>query len=495
MIAVLVAAGLVLLFVVLLRAFGLVDHSREVIALSRTSLGVIQDPSLADEEKERTLQANTIRIFREFLVLAGGGALALAIPFALAWAGDAVGLVPLDDVVDVSLSPAFLGVSGLLALVALFVPSRGTDAAPGAVDGDDDAGNAAYSGGDRAVHRMAFRTREAQVAVAGLEDRIFRKRLERCAVHRPVFITGLPRAGTTLLLEILAARPEFAAHRYRDMPFLLTPLLWDRLSGSHRQGGALRERTHGDGMLIGPDSPEALEEVVWLAFERPRYEGDVIQPWEEALDPELAAFLRSHLRKIILLRGGEHDPGVRYVSKNNLNIARTRALRRVFTDADVVVPFREPTRHAASLLRQHRNFTEIHQRDAFAREYMREIGHFDFGENLRPVDFDGWYETRESSDPDSLAFWIEYWVAAYGYLLERDVDLSFFSYDALLERPRPSLEALADAIGYSDSQGLAKAGDRLRAPGTTEPDLSAVPDPLLARAREIHDRLRTKAVT
>ena len=31
----------------------------------------------------------------------------------------------------------------------------------------------------------------------------------------------LPRAGTTLLLELLAGCPEFAAQTYRDMPFVV----------------------------------------------------------------------------------------------------------------------------------------------------------------------------------------------------------------------------------------------------------------------------------
>ena len=481
------AAGLVLLFVALLRVFGLVQHSGEVIALTRTSFDVIHNAALSDEEKEKKLQANSLQLIRWFLVLAIGGAVALLAPFAVIRFADYEGWVSLDKVVAVSLSPAFLTVSAVMALVALVVPWKRQ------ARGEDSSESSDYSSGDKIVHRLAFATREAQVAIADLEDRLFRSRLADSPLERPVFITGLPRAGTTLLLEICAELPEFAAHRYRDMPFVLTPLLWDSMSAPFRQTRELKERTHGDGMLIGPDSSEALEEIVWLAFDPKHYESDRIQPWGTHVDPEMATFLRSHMRKIIVLRRGGRSKRARYVSKNNLNIARTDLLRRLFPDAYIVVPFREPIQHAASLLRQHLNFLTIHQKDAFAKEYMREIGHFDFGDNLRPVDFDGWYGARQAQNSRTIEFWIEYWVAAYRYLLERGQHLYFIGYDSLCARPDAGLQSLATIIGC-DGSSFAAAHHRLRAPTPTSVDLRGVSISLLDRAREIHRELEANAI-
>jgi sulfotransferase family protein len=485
-IAVTWAAALVLLFFALLRIFGLVEHSRQVIALTRTSLGVIQNATLSDEEKEKKLQANSLQLIRWFLVLAIGGAVALLVPFGVLRLADYEGWVSLDKVVAVSFSPTFLAVSAAMALLAL-VPWHKPARAEDSPESSD------YSSTDKIVHRLAFATREAQVAIAGVEDRLFRSRLADCPLERPVFITGLPRAGTTLLLEICAELPEFAAHRYRDMPFVLTPLLWDSISASFRQTRELKERTHGDGMLIGPESSEALEEIMWLAFDPTHYESDRIQPWGNHVDPELAMFLRSHMRKIIVLRRRAGSKRVRYVSKNNLNIARTNLLRRLFPDADIVVPFREPTQHAASLLSQHLNFLAIHQKDAFAKEYMREIGHFDFGDNLRPVDFNGWYGTRRAQDTRTIEFWIEYWVAAYRYLLDRGQRLYFIGYDSLCARPDSGLQSLATIIGCEGSP-FAAARHRLRSPKATSVDLSSVSGSLLDRAYEIHRELEANAI-
>ncbi|MEG7756646.1 hypothetical protein U2103_15325, partial [Listeria monocytogenes] len=78
---------------------------------------------------------------------------------------------------------------------------------------------------------------------------------------------------------------------------------------------------------------------------------------------EFKPFLANHMRKIVALRRPHSN--ARYASKNNLNIARIGGLAGAFPDADIVVPFRAPLQHAASLLHQHRNFLDLHARDAF----------------------------------------------------------------------------------------------------------------------------------
>ena len=78
---------------------------------------------------------------------------------------------------------------------------------------------------DRALHRVAFATTDLQLTLAGLERRLYRRELANVALDRPVLITALPRAGTTILLELLAATATFAASTYRDVPFVACPLL------------------------------------------------------------------------------------------------------------------------------------------------------------------------------------------------------------------------------------------------------------------------------
>ncbi len=160
-----------------------------------------------------------------------------------------------------------------------------------------------YSRLDRWLHHLAFRAITPQKAMADIEESLFATRLEPLGVAQPVFITSLPRAGTTLLLELLAGTDHFATHTYRDMPFVLCPLLWNQLSSGFRTHDPLRERAHGDGISINSDSPEAFEEILWKAFWPKKYRSDRILPWsKQDRDAEFEAFYRSHMRKIIALR-------------------------------------------------------------------------------------------------------------------------------------------------------------------------------------------------
>jgi hypothetical protein len=475
------AAFLVFGFVMLIRVFGLVERSRDVVTMARDSMGVVRNVELSDQAKEKALQKNAIQLAKLFLILAFGGATACLAPAAVLWVCDQLDWISLDSVFSVALSPTFLIVSGVCACLALFVPSR------------KPSQNVNYSALDRFLHRVAFHTTHAQVSLADLEDRMVSGQLAACKADRPVFITGLPRAGTTLLLECCAKLPEFAAHCYRDMPFVLIPCLWDRFSRSFRQAGEARERAHGDGMLIDYDSHEALEEVLWKAMWPGQYRADRITPWQDKNHGEFAAFFRSHMRKIILLRRGEGADTARYISKNNLNIARTGLLRTLFPDSVIVVPFRDPLHHATSLLEQHRNFLGIHQEDPFASEYMRAIGHYDFGENLRPIDFGGWLDQRQSRDPESLEFWLEYWIAAYRHLLKQRDNVVFLSYEALCQNPASVSRCLAEAIGVCDVDTFVSMTAGIRAPRSRNLDADSVRPSLLVEAEALYGNLSEAA--
>jgi hypothetical protein len=492
-----IAAGfLVTGFVVLAKSFGLVEKSGDVVLLSRRSLAIVRNPNLSDDTKEVALQQNAKRLFALAFSLALGTAAAVLAPTGVIWLCDRLGWISLASVFEVAVSRTFIAASCVFVLVPLVVSlkSRGSRRSSQPQESVDAA---SYSALDRLLHRVAFRTTTAQLALADIEDRMFAGQLAACKVDRPVFVTALPRAGTTMLLECCAGMSEFASHGYRDMPFVLVPCLWNRFSVRFRQNAERRERAHGDGMLIDFDSPEALEEVLWKAFWRRHYRSDRIVPWtcdEERDADEFRDFFRSHIRKIILVRRGKDASAARYLSKNNLNIARLGLLHRLFPDAAVVVPFREPLQHAESLLKQHRNFLRIHKEDRFASEYMRAIGHYEFGDNLRPVDFDGWFDRRESRQTDCLAFWLEYWAAGYRHVLAEGAGFAqCIDYDALCTNPRRGLGLVADAIGCREPGALLAAADRIHPASSRTVDVAAVPTSVLREVGRVYAALKSHA--
>lgn len=475
---------LVVGFVVLIQLLGVTKKSQNVVRIALHSMKIISSSRLRDEQKESKLQKNSLRLLGLFFILALGGAIAILIPLGILWLGDLFGWISLSAVLSTTVSPVFLIVSSILAIALLYFQFNRQKKV-------HHAKTSSYSPLDQTLHQVAFNTYTAQITLADLEDRLFSKQLANYQNTKPVFITALPRAGTTLLLECCASSPEFAAHCYRDMPFVMIPCLWNRFSQIFQRQVASIERAHGDGMQISPDSHEALEETIWQTFWQRHYHRDRLIPWDYEQNEAFNQFFDSHLRKIVLLRRPNLKSFTRYVSKNNTNIARIKILRQLYPNSTIIVPFRDPLRHAGSLLQQHLNFLNIHQSDHFASRYMKAIGHYDFGQNLRPIDFDGWYDQRQSRNAKTLAFWLEYWLASYKHLLENHAEgINFFNYDKLCDNPQLGLKNLAEVIESSNPKALISFASQIRQPRSREINHNSLPTYLLKEANLLYAELQ-----
>jgi class 3 adenylate cyclase len=343
---------------------------------------------------------------------------------------------------------------------------------------------------DRALHRLAFTNLNAQKMLADIESRLYRDRLSGVASKRPVFVTSLPRAGTTLLLDVLHSMPEFASATYRHMPFALCPLLWRSVAERFRRQATLTERAHGDGMQVGFDSPEAFEEIVWKAFWQRHYGTDRIEPWKaDNRDGEFDTFFDRYMRTVIAAAG---PPAARYLSKNNANISRLELLSDLFPDCKIVIPIRNPWAQAASLERQHKRFCRIHAEAPFALQYVTWLGHFEFGAALKPIDFDGWVGSTNATT-DTQIFWLNYWAAAYAAILSAKSNrLVLIDYDALCQQPAPFLTALGYALAIDDPRALAAQALRFR-----KPDQVAIPDvdpALIERVKAVYSAARLRGL-
>lgn len=357
-----------------------------------------------------------------------------------------------------------------------------------------------YPAFERLLHRVAFDDAlhgiALQKAAAGIEDTVFARDAADTPPARPVFVAGLSRGGTTLLLNLLAELPEFATHTYREMPFVLCPMLWNRFSRPFRKPAHAEERAHGDGIAIGYDSPEAFEEILWMAFWPEKYRDDRIRPWTaDDRDAEFEAFFARHMHKLIAIRADErpgHEPS-RYLSKNYANIARLPLLAALFPDCRIVVPLRDPWSHAGSLLRQHRRFRDLHAREPFARRYMAWLGHFEFGGEFKPIAFSG-RPGDATESTDGIDFWLRYWIAAHEAIDDGPADnVVLFDYAALCDAPVAGLTALADAADADARPLRAQAGRIGRSRDYVARD-AAHNGALLRRADELYAALRRRCV-
>lgn len=355
-----------------------------------------------------------------------------------------------------------------------------------------------YSALDKVLHHVAFAGIGIQKALADMEERLFVDQFGHNSVQKPVFITSLPRAGTTLLLEVLSVLPDFAAHTYRDMPFLLCPMLWAQVAGPFREKASLKERAHGDGMAVGFDSAEAFEEILWKAFWPEKYLTDRIQTWSKSdRNDEFEHFFQNHFRKIITLRTPSKGTrlALRYISKNNANISRLELLADLFPDCRIIIPVRNPWDHIGSLRRQHERFLGIHAEDPFGLQYMEWLGHYEFGKALKPIDFRGWMNEGALLDPGEETFWLVYWAEAYETILATaPSNVYFFDYDRVCEEPENMLEPLAEVLELDDSTTLLAQASRFR-PQTRYAKPSESTDPsLVSRIEQLYGTLKERSV-
>ena len=208
-----------------------------------------------------------------------------------------------------------------------------------------------------------------------------------------VFITGLPRSGTTSLLNFLFLSNNYASLTYNNMPFVLSPH-FSKLF--HKKNITKKERLHKDGVDFDNNSPEALDEIF---FDN---NGEFVKH-------ELVNYIQ-----LILLSNKKS----KYLSKNNLNYKRVDLINSILPNSIFLIPIREPLQHANSLLNQHLHFSQLQKEDDFIRRYMNYLGHNEFGLNHKP-----WNDPINYQDRGKIDYWLEQW-----FLFYKDIYNKYQSY-------------------------------------------------------------------
>lgn len=335
-----------------------------------------------------------------------------------------------------------------------------------------------YSLADRILHRLSLGSRTVSELSFDLDQQSARVTQDavEIAMRPHVFVTGLARAGTTILMRSIHETGAFRSLTYRDMPFPLAPNLWKKFSGNRQPASELRERAHGDRILTNVDSPEAIDEVFWRVHTGSDYiRRDGLVPYRPG-DEEMALFRRYVAAILASAEPGEQ----RYLSKNNNNILRLPSLIEHFPKALFVIPFRAPAAHAASLWRQHQHFGEMQRRSRFVRSYMDWLVHHEFGLGHRPFRIG---KPAPGLTPEQPDYWLDTWIRVHTMLAEHDDPRCLFvGYEDLCRDPgvwtalRDRLELPATGAAPDFSAGTAGSRDAF--------------DPaLLARAEALYEQL------
>ena len=265
-----------------------------------------------------------------------------------------------------------------------------------------------YSKVQKILHHIALSSRLFREISFDLEKILFFDEKFKISDNH-VFISGLARSGTTILLNSVYNTKEFASLTYQDMPFILSPNFWSKLRFENSIF-IKQDRAHKDGIKIDINSAEAFEEVFWKTFDYGKTETLV----------EFNSFIQ-----LLCLKYNKK----RYLSKNNQNIHKIDFLIKNYPNSKILIPFREPLQHSFSLLHQHKRFISLQKKDDFIRKYMFWIGHIEFGmdyayDSYNNVIYNNTYE---------LNHWIEQWYNSYSILrkFKNYENIYFISYEKL----------------------------------------------------------------
>lgn len=219
--------------------------------------------------------------------------------------------------------------------------------------------------------------------LSGIENCWLEPEVINKPIDRPIFVTGLARSGSTILLELLSRCPRIGTHRYCDFPFLATPWLWNRFQQrfANPATNAPVERPHRDRIVITPESPESMDEPIWQSWFPWIHRQDTIHEIPESTDnPRFVRFYMQHINKILSLRDAD-----RYASKNNYHFTRIDYLTKLFPDARIIIPIRHPISHVDSLVRQHELFSSYAKSTPHLGRYLQAAGHYEFGPQRVPI--------------------------------------------------------------------------------------------------------------
>ena len=314
-----------------------------------------------------------------------------------------------------------------------------------------------------------------------LESDSIREEIEATAIDRPIYVAGLARAGSTVILEMLSKHSDVVTHQYRDFLTIFTPYWFERAAQrfAHRTSQPV-ERSHGDRVMVTPESPEAMEEMIWMTFFSDLHDASRSNVLDCATKhDEFSQFYRDHIRKLLMIRNG-----TRYVSKGNYNTTRLEFIKQLMPDARFVIPIRDPFDHIASLQKQHRLLLLAAEKHRRSIDYLDRVGHFEFGANRRPVHTGNVELTRSIlanwNNVDEVRGWAQYWSSIYGYvadLLERNEEIArhaiIVRYEDLCDDSQQTLERLFDHCQLKDANSIVEPYcDKLSRPTYYDHDFS-----------------------
>ncbi len=189
------------------------------------------------------------------------------------------------------------------------------------------------------LHGLCLGNNLIKKSLFEVEKLLYYKKNDLIKHSNHVFISGLPRSGTTALLNFIYESKQFSSFCYEDMPFIMSPNIYSKIN--KKKEIEKKERYHNDGILFDLNTPEAFDEVFFLTINK------------KDIEKEFERFVSLILKK---------NNKIRYLSKNNFNYKRLDFLKRSFSKINFINSIQKTSRACEFTLKSTHKFFKNSER-------------------------------------------------------------------------------------------------------------------------------------
>lgn len=306
-----------------------------------------------------------------------------------------------------------------------------------------------------------------------LESKFLHLELNKVQINKPVYITSFCRSGTTILLHIINEHKDTASFRYKDYPFIFTPCIWEFILENFQKNQHVpEERSHKDRLFVTPNSPEAFEEILWMSFFPDIHnesKSNILN--QKHNSKEFNNFYLNTIKKLLLSRRKS-----RYLAKGNYNLSRLEYIQNLMPSSKFIIPVRNPVDHIASLIKQHKFFTEQQSLNPNLLKYFDHSGHFEFGLNRKIINLGNHNIVsiikEEWQKGNEIKGWAIYWNEIFKYVVEvlmknanLDENVLFVQYEHLCKHPKETIQNILNFCDLDNSKfDFEKFEDKIKLP-------------------------------
>ncbi len=257
-----------------------------------------------------------------------------------------------------------------------------------------------------------------------------------------IFISGMPRSGTTILAQTLSKHEEFASYVYSDLPFIKIPYFWSKFKKIYYYKNKSLERVHGDGLKINLDSPDAFEELIW-SEEIINYKKNLYKYLDENFkNLNLKHELLRNINKILIIKKKNM-----YLSKANYSIFRIKYIQSIIKNSFFLLCIRNPNDVINSSIKTHEKFEKIHSLNNFFSDEMTELCHFEFGSNRIGI-------IERSSCKNDYEYYLKHWIEIHDLILKKYLKMNnvyLINFDKFISDPKKTFLELEKKLNIKFS--------------------------------------------